>query len=172
MTMPENGAEYRDPKFDIAYDPALVVRFEYDHAEGPSVGFVNSEDGSTELVILNHTVVSHPVFLQPDGAYEAYILTEPEKLIYTPGEWVAFYAGVKNGEFQEDYDNPHGAYIRDSKDTDSHIFVFTANGFRAFIDGIMRGKYDLTSEQETLILESWAPSNSEENESKDAPSDL
>ena len=152
MTTPEVPAGNVDPKFGIEYRPESVVRFERDHPEGPQVGFVYGEAWSTRLVIIEHTVVSHPLARLPDGRYKGFVLTEPEKLIYTPEEWVAFYDGVKGGEFQDMYDDPTGACLGDTKAPNDHFFVFTSAGFRAFLDAITNGKYDLLPAQEAHIL--------------------
>lgn len=98
MTSAEKPLGRSDPEFQ--YDPASVVRFERDHAKGPTVGFVMRQEVEAEvdLVVLEHRYVTHPKLMSEKGAY-CVTLADSADLVYTPGEWVAFYVGAREGDY-------------------------------------------------------------------------
>jgi hypothetical protein len=134
------------------FDARRVQRFEQDHQEGPIVGFINDDAGSVELIILEHTLVTHPKAQTSDGRPMCFHLDEPEQLVYNPKEWAAFTAGVYDGEFDDDFRENSFSMIKDSKNPDGLIFIFTYDGFKSFIDAIKSGKYDFPISQLEALL--------------------
>ncbi len=125
-------------KFNARVNPSELARFSRDSEDGPAVCFARSTDGV--LLIL---VEGRRVLLRDSLAVQtqADVIT----LRYTRAEWDAFIQGVRAGEFDVYTSGPHSDLIpmRDSKDPEGPILVFTAVQMKPFFDAIHSGKYDL-----------------------------
>jgi|GEM_PF-1519411 len=153
--LPAN-ANLPDQKFGISFLPEQLHRFEPDHPESPIVGFLYDEVGDVQLIVLEHTHVVHASMIT-DGNQPAFIAKlpkdNPERLLFDPCEWVAFYGGIKEGQF--DYsgmDSGYG-YFCDNKDPRDVVLVHTPQGYTTFLDAVKAGKYDLGASQHQLVVE-------------------
>jgi hypothetical protein len=142
------------PKFELIIGENEFERFEVDSEGGPVVGFVRDRNGNVRLVTLDHNIILDPEIKAFNGPV-ANRADEPVRLRYTPEEWVAFYSGVKDGEFQDLYDNPYQNLLKDSKQTDGPIFVILSQNWRPWMDAIQSGKYDVPKGQEESILDKF-----------------
>jgi hypothetical protein len=83
------------------YDDKADVRSQLDltHAEWQRPGTSESLNGCPEIALVPHsdgvTYVAMRNSADPEGTI----------LVFTPGEWDAFIAGAKDGEFDEPWDN-------------------------------------------------------------------
>jgi len=154
MSRNERFKENIHPKFELIIGENELERFEADSEGGPVVGFVRDRNGNVLLVTLDHNIIIDPTV----QAYKQSIANrtvDPVRLRYTPEEWVAFYSGVKDGEFQDLYDNPYQNLLKDSKQTDGPIFVIVSHNWRPWMDALQGGKYDIPKGQEESILEKF-----------------
>jgi len=143
--------EARDPKFNFAYNPEQLERFEPDHPEAPVISFVREgDDNYVQLIVMEHTRVSHPMAIHVYGEDRVFKAKAPMQLIYSPDEWVAYYTGAKAGQFDRPPETALPA-IRDSKATDQHFFVFTPAGYDTFTNAVKSGKYDLSPQQHAEV---------------------
>lgn len=120
------------------------------------MGFVLDNKNTVRLVTLEHTIATHPKLLMGSGPKEAFRLEKPVRLLYTPQEWVAFYYGVKAGEFQDFSAATGDTLVRDSKDPEGPVLVLSKDTIQPFFDAIEDGKYDLPSAQEASIAASFS----------------
>lgn len=129
-----------DLKFRISLrDSINTKRFMRDREHGPQVSFVYVNIGQLILLEGLYTLNRRTINIEHN--------TKPIALRYTEKEWETFIQGVKDGEFDDFTSSSAQRHvpIRDSKDPDGPILVFTPLQIAAFFAAIKHGKYDLTA---------------------------
>jgi hypothetical protein len=118
-------------------DPGSVIHIPIDHRGSPAVSFAHTS--SSVLILLEGMRLLDKISLAVKRQ------TQPVALRYTVKEWEAFVYGVKDGEFDDYASGPASDLVpvRDSKDPDGPVLVFSANQMKPFFRAIKTGKYDI-----------------------------
>lgn len=133
MTLTKSGVD----KQSLAIGPGRPRRFTPDHNGGSTVSFAHIPNGT--LVLLEGGKVL--------GKDNLTVLESGPKvtLRYTTEEWRAFTSGVHDGEFDVYTSGQPSDLIplRDSKDPDGPVLVFSVAQMASFLRAVRLGKYDL-----------------------------
>jgi hypothetical protein len=144
-------------ELDLTFDPTQLARFEADYPGGPVIGFVPDENETIRLITIEHDFAMASYFLGEDNKFspeKIHRFAEPVPLVYTPKEWVAYYLGAQTGQFEAVYEG-HGhepVLLRDSKNPEGPILVINRNEYRAVIDSLKAGKYNLPEKQHNELV--------------------
>lgn len=137
-----SDAQLKAGKHDVHINPSGFTRFSRDSDGGPKVSFVRTSDSALLIMVEGRRVLRR-------DSFAAQTQTTAVALRYTTAEWDAFIQGVRAGEFEDYAAGPRTDLIpmRDSKDPEGPILIFTAVQMKPFFDAIRAGKYDLASKQ-------------------------
>lgn len=136
MGKPSASSARSHPKFSVSFGATDVRWLPADSSRGPRVGLVTSLSGAPLLLVAGRCTYDRETDRAQDGAGAS--------LRYTVEEWQAFIGGVTDGEFDDmTRSDDKQILLRDSKDPEGPILVFSPLQMNRFFAAIRSGKYNL-----------------------------